>query len=351
MPKILMRTSSSRSAGDLNSKEIVRKLFLGQDIPRIPFIPWLYWHAAKVEQISTRDMSTDPGKLSRALQNAWKLYGYDAVVIPFDLSLEAEACGAELFWVNDNEPPHTIPVPHASFQTMPVSTAEPEQKTRLPVVLESIRRLKIILGHSVPLVTVVAGPLSIASRLLSTDIIEALNNKSEDVEKALTIAGNVAARICKVYCELGPQILAIADEHILRLPNTYATTVSATFRTIGNVARFFNAHPILITKAQGNESLEITSKLNMDGIAVGGEADPADMRRLRDSGLVIGIGIPLSQLSGSSDKLLKFINYHAKGASRRKFFLCTDWEVPYETSPDMIHTLIRAIADFDAPRG
>ena len=163
-------------SAQITSKELVQRLFLDQELPRLPFIPWLGGHTAKLEQISLRTMTTDPGKLSTALQNAWKLYGHDAITSPFDPTLEAEACGCELIWQYDDQP---LPVAH-KLQNSPginmLDISDPEKRGRLPVVLEAMQRIKTALGQTVALIPVVTGPISLASQLLGKDIIKEIDH-------------------------------------------------------------------------------------------------------------------------------------------------------------------------------
>ena len=81
-----------------SSKDLIRGLFELRDLPKVPFIPWVGSFAAQLEQIQIEIMLSDAGSLSRALINAQKLFGYDAIVAAFDLSLEAEACGCRIDW-------------------------------------------------------------------------------------------------------------------------------------------------------------------------------------------------------------------------------------------------------------
>lgn len=331
----------------MTHKEWVKRLFFGEKPARIPFVPLVYGHAAKLEQISVRAMSTDPGKLSKALQNAWRLYGYDAIVCPFDPSLEAEACGWELTWQTDDQLPHIVSGPPTTIQALQINSVEPEKRGRLPVVLEAMRRTKMVLGQSVASIAVATGPLSLISRLLGKNVIQELEHRPEETKQLLNIAGGILTRIARVYCELGSEVLALADDYILQLPAKHFDVVSPIFRTISNLVRFYNAYPILVTRMEAGQNLDTIAGLDIDGAVIGGEPEPIEIKQLKDKGLVIGIGIPLSIVASSGNELNEFISRYFEVAGKNRFFLSTEWEVPYETPPEKIHSLVEFIASLN----
>ena len=77
----------------ITPEKLVRGVFKSVDLPRSPFISWIFSHAARLEQITVRLMFSDPTQYVKCLQNARKLYGYDAITSSFDPTLETEICG------------------------------------------------------------------------------------------------------------------------------------------------------------------------------------------------------------------------------------------------------------------
>lgn len=129
---------------ELTSKQLIQRLFTQETLPRIPFIPWIFTHAAKLEQIPVSQMFRDPNQYARAIQNAQKLYGYDAIVNVFDPSLEAEACGCPITWGNDYELPSVSAHPLSYTNQIPeIDISDIEKKGRLPVVLEATQRIEV----------------------------------------------------------------------------------------------------------------------------------------------------------------------------------------------------------------
>lgn len=123
---------------DQTSKKLVRDLFRLSELPRLPFIPWVSTFAARLEQISVKEMLSDPTTLSKSLENAQKLFGYDAIISVFDPSLEAEACGCRIAWGAEGELPTVIGHPLMEGATIEdLDFSEIEKRGRLPIILES----------------------------------------------------------------------------------------------------------------------------------------------------------------------------------------------------------------------
>src|SRR4030042_4672728 len=87
----------------MSSKRLVRGAFEAAELPRLPFIPWIFTHAARLEQVPVRRLYFDPTQYTKCLQNAQKLYGYDGIDGGFDSSLEIEICGRPVHWGGDWE--------------------------------------------------------------------------------------------------------------------------------------------------------------------------------------------------------------------------------------------------------
>jgi uroporphyrinogen decarboxylase len=219
-----------------------------------------------------------------------------------------------------------------------------ETRGRLPAVIESIRRVKILLGHVVAIVAVVTSPLSIAARILGADPLERLRHVPAEAKRLLDVVGRVATVVARAYCQLEPDIVAIVDEYVLRLSPEQRNDVLPLYRTVGNLVRFFNARSVLVTRAGVGDKLGVLAELNVDGVAIGGQPEPAELKQLKDKGLALGLGVPLSVSTDPSGGVERFVASYASALGRRRFFLTTEWEVPYDMLPDSMHALTRGVA-------
>lgn len=329
----------------LGSKELIQLLFSSNKLPRIPVMPLVFSHACRLEQISVRRMLTDAGQLSKCLQNARELYGYDAIICPFDLTLEAEACGCAIQWKNNYELPFISS--HLSWEDNVERTdfSDLAQKGRIPIVLEALRRIKEVLGKNFPVAAGIAGPLTLAERLSNIDIPAGFQQNPHAMEKLLNFAANASLSLCKAFCEIQPDMIFIIDNHLHRLESQYLSFAYSLFKPLLKVIRFYNAYAILISKSEKGGAMDTLLELKFDGLVT--KAENAELSHLRESvhekNMVFGNGIPIELLNSSEAETAKFLKRCFRGGRSERTFLTTEWEVPVETEAENILRLMKLI--------
>lgn len=117
-------------------------------------------HAARIEGYSISEAVTDADVLSRVLYSAYRFYDYDMLMVFTDTMVEAEAMGAQIIIPEDDDP-FLLEPPRVSK----LEPAEPEKDGRMPVVLETTRRLTRLLNGEAPVLVSLKGPFSLASFL------------------------------------------------------------------------------------------------------------------------------------------------------------------------------------------
>ena len=260
------------------SKDLIKQLFSFKNLPQTPFIPWICSHAAKLEQISVQAMLTNPTLLARAFQNTQKLYGYDVIINVFDPVLEAEACGCPIRWGKEYELPSIYPM----HEYEKIVQLEIEKRGRIPIVLEAMRRLKIVLGRMVAVAGVVTGPLNLASLLTGNNIIHVLEEKPEEAKKVMNVAGQVVMKICKAYCELEPDLIVVTENLLPQIPSEHFQFILSIFKPILNLISFYNAKSVLLLKECTPEKLEeiFKSGFRMDAVVVNTNFDVTELKKV-----------------------------------------------------------------------
>jgi uroporphyrinogen-III decarboxylase len=319
---------------ELLSKDLVRDLFRLKELPHPPFIPWVSSFAAQLEQISVQDMLSDPGLLSTALLNAQELFGYDAISIGFDSSLEAEALGCRLDWPEGNDSLPSV-VSHLLSEGMSPRDIEKQdflQKGRIPVFLEAFKRISILRSKQLALIGVVTGPFTIARHLVGESFLSYAEPADSD-KQALAAAGSVCLKLCRKYCEAGVDVIVIADEALGQISPRLYPLAAPALRSIWNVTNFFGRPSLLLTTGCSNESITPALDLGAAGISLGSNVSSSELARLVSSRKTCyGISVPLSVAT------LPDLPNPSKG-----FFLTTDWEVPYSTSVETMHKIMELI--------
>lgn len=329
----------------LNSKKLVRGAFESADLPRLPFIPWVFTHTARLEQMPVRHMFSDPTQYVKCLQNTQRLYGYDAIVSSFDSSLEAEVCGCPITWKGDYEAPVAAPHPTGDFRQITGMAAENISRAgRLETVIESFRRINMVLGPTVAMVAVITGPLMLTANLLGRNLIRDLAENPGETQKATEATAGFLLKVIQGYCQLEPDIITIADRLIPLLPSANLSWLRSTLSPIVNTIRFYNAFSILLPGEVSPENWANLVDLEFDGVVAAG-IDLDTWNKLKGGRhCILGKAIPSYLLTSGPEELQGYLKTHLLGKIEPGVFLSTDWEVPADTPPDNIHLLMNMIS-------
>ncbi len=328
------------------SKELFTDLFQMKSLIRVPFIPWVSTFAAKLEQIPVQKMFSDATSLSRSLQNAQKLFGYDGITIAFDPTLEAEACGCEITWNDERELPVVVRHPlgeGAEIEDFDIS--EIEKKGRISMALDAVKRISMLKGKEIPILGVVTGPLTLARFLRGDSFIPELENPSQETIELLELAQKINLKLCNAYFKLGVDAVVIAEKSLGELHNDLMnTTIGPAFETIWKVARYYNAYLIILTRDCSEKHIEPIFRLQADGVVMSGNIDQG---AIRDAAIkynrCFGINIPCSALLGTQAELSDVLRRSLSVQERKGFFVSTDWEVPYDTPVANVHEIMKII--------
>jgi uroporphyrinogen-III decarboxylase len=330
---------------EITSKQLVRGAFESVNLPRLPFIPWIFSHAAKLEQIALRNMFNDPTQYSKCLQNTRKLYGYDAIINSFDSTLEVEICGCPIIWKGDFEAPEVKPRPDFNLSSLKDVDVESASKTgRFGTVIESLRRIKMVSGKNIALAAIVTGPLTVATNLTGRDLIQDFSENPEQATKTIEAAASFILKIVQIYCQFELDIIAIADRLIATSPVAYLGQLQSILSPVVNTIRFYNAYPVLLPGNMSPEKLTGIINLGFDGI-VASEIDGNTWRQIRGGrACILGKAIPSRMFKSPRKELEECVETYLKTGIEPGTFLTTDWEVPPDTPPENLHLVMDMIA-------
>jgi uroporphyrinogen decarboxylase len=329
---------------EISSKELIRSLFLLQELPRTPFVPWVGTFAARLEQITTEEMLSDPGLLSTSLLNAQQLFGYDAIATVLDSSLEAEACGCQIEWPEDGSLPRTVSHPLEDGATIEgLDILNVEKRGRIPAVLETVKRIGAVRGKQVAIFGMITGPLTLARHLKGNGFVTGLNEESAESTRIVEAAGSVGLRLCRKYCELGVDAIVVAEEMLGSVTPRTLQMVAGPLKSVWNVARFFGVRSLLLTKGYAENAVDPILALQADGIALSGDIDHAQLQAAAlKRGAFYGRSVPDTALGQAHEAHGGRLEDWASTGGRGSF-LTTDWEVPPDADVNAMHELMRAI--------
>ena len=150
----------------MNSLERVCAAVAFERVDRTPVIPQIFAHAAVLAGVPVADYVRDGALLARCQVDAWRHYGYDAVFAFMDAGVESEALASVLHYDEQQYPHMVSPAlsPDASLEGL--SIPDPQQAGRMPELLRAAALLRSEFGDEVPVIGVVAGPMTLAGQLM-----------------------------------------------------------------------------------------------------------------------------------------------------------------------------------------
>lgn len=206
-------------ATNLNSRERVLKLFRREKLDRIPLFSGMgniTVHGLEKYGWKFPEIHTDGRKMASMAASTYQLFGFESVVVPFDMGVEAEALGSKVNYYT-----------HATDILYPTISEHPAEKVedlnlqipsdlastgRIPLVTEAIRILKKEVGDQVTIGSWVLGPYTLAGQLLDlSQLAKAAFKKKDLVGKLLDQLAGVLIQIIKIYREAGADYITVRE--------------------------------------------------------------------------------------------------------------------------------------------
>ena len=324
----------------MNSKVAFRNTFNLMNAGRPVFVPFVYGLAAKIGQIPLREMVSDATYYTHSLEEAYKLFKYDGIVNNFDSTLEAETFGCELEWSGDYVAPRI-----AGSGKLELREANPEESSRISILLETTKRIVISQGKETAVIGVLAGPCSLVKTVTGDEVYE----KKHDIENVISLAGSLLTKLTRSLCELRIDAVFFREDILsaeypgeLLSPNK---PYAAIYATLLNLIKYYNCYPVLIVKdIEFDFITELHKMIGPSGVILLGKRvsddDLAHLQKLSDSlKMSFGLPLPMGNQAELSDQFTIISNFVSK---RRPpgFFYVSDGEIPYDVPSETIHDLM-----------
>jgi [methyl-Co(III) methanol-specific corrinoid protein]:coenzyme M methyltransferase len=206
--------------GDNNStsgRDLVIRFLNKEPVPRMPAFSGMgHVTVAGLEQCGVRfaHVHADAREMADTAATSHTLYGFDCVVVPYDLGVEAEALGAKL-----NTYPDTEDLLYPTLREKSVARAadirvpdDLENAGRIPVVCEAIRLLKAELGDRAAVGTYVLGPFTLAGQIMDLNqLLKMPLREAEEVGRILTTLSDVIVKIAALYKRAGADYVTVRE--------------------------------------------------------------------------------------------------------------------------------------------
>jgi len=196
----------------LNSLERIRATLSGRPADRVPVFPLIHTSTARWAGVPISRYASDPAVMADMLLSAQQRAGYDGIHVSLNVTVEAEALGAQIEQPYD-EPPHVLePLVAEPTDLLRLRVPDPMSTGRLPVFVEATRILAREVGGSVRIAPFIRGPMVMASQLrgveqLLIDLIES----PEFVADLLSFCAEVGVSFAGALTRAGAHAIALGD--------------------------------------------------------------------------------------------------------------------------------------------
>lgn len=248
---------------------------------RSAFAPAMEPLAARVGGMSYQSMSSDPAQWSGNLIKAGRLLRVDALVLGFDGTLLAEACGANVQWQEDR------PVITGVGVLPPVPEAI---SGRLETAVEALGRLIQTSRNDFCCIAAMTGPVTLATLLEITD------DRAADLKQ-------ITVEIAQALCHQRPDLLLFREGPAI-CENDIGMPQRKVFNTLCNVAKYFNIPTAIYIEGYTQKTLTSIDKLKMDFYFFGATADgtipdPGLFLELAQRVRGIGVALPFNDVTAA----------------------------------------------------
>jgi hypothetical protein len=233
-------------AENIGPRQIVKGLLQGIAPPRPLFLPIVFSHGARIENVPLRVFLTNPTKISNSLRQIRGRLHSDGVTCYFDPLLEAEALGGRIEWDAEGQI-RWLEWPEDWRDSMQREKMpeDPAKRGRVGVAIEVVRRLKLILRDDCLLMAGVAGPFALATMLARLNREKEIR-LSDIPAETLDLAAALIAPLATSLVEAGASVIFIREDILPALSDEACAEWAARVAAAVNIIRFYEALPVLL---------------------------------------------------------------------------------------------------------
>ncbi len=321
----------------------IKALISLKKMDRPLFIPFLYTYAAKLEQIPVRRLLTNPAALTRGLSQAYKLFQYDAITLPFDTTLEAEALGCKIAWQPEALPALASHAP-AAATTLDSMTG----KARIPVVLEALTRIQTQYGKETDILVGITGPLTLARQLGGEKFSASFLSGTAEALDLLEFSNLAVSALAREYGEKNPDGIILIEEAFFPGNEGSTDRLKPFYRSLANIFSFYELPFMLYTDHHlPDDRLAELFDLAGDGLIIPAPSGLKKfMARSLKQGKGLGAALPLkSWPDKSEDDFIKLLKKFIAEGGNKGFFISSDGEIPFSMPPEILHRLMNVLKE------
>ncbi len=316
----------------MNGKDLLLAAVRGEKTSRPAWLPFVGCHGGFLIGRTATEFLKSADLVVEGLKKAKELYRPDGLPIMFDLQIEAEILGCGLHWA-DQVPPSVTSHPLAEGKTLADLPELDESKGRLPIVVESLERLKKEIGADTALYGLICGPFTLALHLLGNDIFLQMYDDEEGVLKIIDYCADIGIKMADIYLEHGADVVAAVDPMTSQIsPEHFESFVTPAMNKIYDHIRARGGLSSIFVCGDVTRNLEVMVRTSADCISVDEQIDMAKLRELCSAAKKsFGGNIKLTAvllLGDEDDTKLEVLDILSK-VGEQGFILAPGCDLPY----------------------
>ncbi|UCH05475.1 MAG: uroporphyrinogen decarboxylase family protein [Candidatus Thorarchaeota archaeon] len=191
--------------------ELIEDTLNGKETERVPVVPLVGLSSSTVSGFPVETLVRDSDKQAKSQLLAHNKFGYDGVFTCMDLTVEAQALGAEV--VFDNQAfPYVKSHPVEDFERVEDLALPPVEETRISTFVDAARKLAEKLRETHLVSSYVIGPFTLAGHLLEAERLLEVSIEEQDL--ATEIVGHcerILHPVLDAYAEAGVHNIVILE--------------------------------------------------------------------------------------------------------------------------------------------
>lgn len=336
----------------MTGKELIYKQFSGKETERAPWVPYTGVQIANLKGYRADEILKDGDKLLECLLESNKQYSPDGQPVVFDLQIEAEILGCDLYWSEDT-PPTVSSHPLAETKEIP-HRIPGKNEGRLPLVIKTMEAMKEKVGGETALYGLVCGPFTLASHLRSTNIFMDMYDDEAYVKRLMAYATDVAIAVADYYIDAGMDVIGAVDPLISQIsPEMFSQFMTSEYKRFFSHVRSRKTYSSFFVCGDATKNLDVMAKTGPDCLSIDENIDILKAKEITDRhGILISgnLQLTVTMLLGNQKDNQKAAIELMDKMGNKGFILAPGCDMPFGVPVENIVGVGLAVQDVEATR-
>jgi len=331
---------------EMTPKERIAAFLAGQPVDRVPCVPLVLNHSARVLGVTINDVSTKGDVMGRAHTAAYRLYGQDLITIFADTAILGEAMGTQLYFPPDDVPRVQTPIVAQPEDADKLGPVDARTAARLPVCLDAIRHCVEQVGDDVFVMCCYPAPFSTAAAVRGTAMLARdLYKRSDLAHDLLDKSAQLAEDFAEAVVEVGgiPALVDPVASGSVLSRKAFEEFALPGIRRVLKKIQSLDMPPVLHICGRTSHIIDLMAQSGAVALSI----DEIDLleakKKVGDKVCIMGNVRPTETvLGGTPDQVRAEARKCLEdcGDSPCGFILATGCEVPIETPPENLMALL-----------